>query len=141
MLHSHTTWRGSPTPQLPLFSRLLPSSSPSLAVPGRVQQLQATALSSTSLVVSWQPPAEEERNGEILDYTVNVTAVQGRGDPRSITTVATSVEVAMLHPYTVYQCSVAARTTVGPGPPTSDVARTLEDGEEGREGGRGRGRE
>ena len=98
-------------------------------VPGTVQNLMANALSPRSMRVSWQPPMEEERNGEILDYHVNVTLVGSTGEPHTFTTPTTSIVVDSLHPHYIYLCSVTARTRAGLGPVTTILERLLPDSE------------
>ena len=42
---------------------------------GPPQGLTATPTNARTLVLTWRPPAEENRNGLIRGYTVNVTGV------------------------------------------------------------------
>jgi receptor-type tyrosine-protein phosphatase Q len=85
-------------------------------VPGTVQSLMAVAVSSRSMIISWQPPIEEQRNGQIIEYNVNITLYKGTGESYMTTSVSTSVVVNSLHPNYVYQCFVASRTSAGLGP-------------------------
>lgn len=97
-------------------------------VPGTVQSLMATALSPQSVIISWQPPLEEERNGQIIDYHINVTHYKGNGRTHMTVTASTSVLVNSLHPNYIYQCSVASRTSVGLGPLNQVLLKLPPDG-------------
>ena len=85
------------------------------------------ALSSTSIVLSWQPPAPEMQNGIIRLYNVTVWE-SNTGNIFISSTVYTNITVSPLHPFYTYHCSVAA-VTIGIGP-FSDAKeiQTLPDG-------------
>ena len=94
------------------------------AVPTGIPQLvEAVAVSSSSIRITWAAPLEEEQNGVIRSYYINVTEVPtgnmfeiiAHGDE-------TITMVDMLHPYYVYECAVAAYT-IGLGP--AAYAQTL----------------
>lgn len=76
--------------------------------------VQAAAISPTTLLVTWEPPPEDSRNGVIRRYTVNITDAL-TGANRILTSNETQATVTGLHPYYVYWSSVAAET-VAPGP-------------------------
>ena len=86
-----------------------------IIVPGTVQSLRATALSSRSMNISWQPPLEQA--DQIEYFQVNVTHVGGWFEYVT-TTVSLSVVLDSLHPNYVYQCSVTFSTSNGLGPLT-----------------------
>lgn len=74
-------------------------------------------LSSSTLSITWQPPAPEGQNGIIISYTVllnelptNTTYTYQRDGSH------TEILITDLHPYYEYSCSVAAETSVGLGP-------------------------
>ena len=89
----------------------------------------AVAVSSRSMIISWQPPIEEQRNGQIIEYNVNITLYKGTGESYMTTSVSTSVVVNSLHPNYVYQCFVASRTSAGLGPLNQVVLKLPPDGE------------
>ena len=94
---------------------------------GPPKSLIATPSDARTLVLTWRPPAEEDRNGVIRGYTVNVTGVLS-GQVQQFETEETQLTVQHLHPYYSYNCSAAART-VGLGPFTNNVtAEMLEAG-------------
>ena len=94
---------------------------------GPPQGLTAAPTNARTLVLTWRPPGEEERNGMIRGYTINVTGVLS-GQTRQFETEDTRLTVESLHPYYSYNCSVAART-IGLGPFTNNViAEMLEAG-------------
>ena len=88
----------------------------STAPTGVPQSLEAVAVSSSSILITWNPPVEEEQNGVIRMYYINVTELP-TGNVREL--MAHGDErikvVNNLHPYYVYECAVAAYT-VGLGP-------------------------
>ena len=84
--------------------------------------------SSTSLLLSWEPPELEDQNGVILGYVVNVTAVE-TGLNFELRSTQTTLAVDSLRPFTTYICRIAARTIVGVGPFSIAVtAVTSQDG-------------
>lgn len=85
-------------------------------------------LNSTTLLLSWQPPLNQHRNGVIREYRVNITEVES-GRHFQNTTTTTSITIPFLHPYYNYLCSIAAYT-VGIGPFSSAIRVQMpEDGE------------
>ena len=88
----------------------------STAPTGVPQSLEAVAVSSSSILITWNPPVEEEQNGIIRMYYINVTELP-TGNVREL--MAHGDErikvVNNLHPYYVYECAVAAYT-IGLGP-------------------------
>ena len=84
--------------------------------------------SSRSALLTWDPPNAADQNGIILEYTVNVSAVE-TGEEFQLTSTTTSITVTTLRPYTTYLCIIAASTTVGIGPfSTVFTIVTPEDG-------------
>ena len=103
----------------------------SLTVPtGPPQGVEVRSENSTTLVLSWQPPAPENQNGIIVHYIVNITEME-TGRLLSFTAVnTTTLSVTMLHPFYTYTCIVAA-VTVGIGPYSTTVEVELpEDGKQ-----------
>ena len=87
-----------------------------------------TETSSRSVLVSWDLPLPENRNGEISGYTVTVQKTD-TGETSHLSAIETSLTVQSLTPYNTYQFSVAASTSIGRGPFTSTISvTTLEDG-------------
>lgn len=87
------------------------------------------AITSTSVLLSWNPPPFESQNGHIIAYYLNITSLDS-GDTVLYNSVATSVHISGLIPYTSYTCIVAAMTSVGLGPYTTTISFTTnEDGE------------
>lgn len=89
--------------------------------------ITATVLTSTSILILWEPPLEQYRNGPILAYNLTVEdGVTGVQLHSSILT-ATSFVLDELQPYTLYNVSLSARTSVGYGPFETQSVTTLED--------------
>ena len=93
------------------------------------QNLSAASLTSTSITLHWLPPPDHLLNGIIRYYHILIS------DPTEVTVHDSLVDggelevfVDDLHPYFLYNCSIAA-VTVEDGPPSSIQILTLEDGE------------
>ena len=88
------------------------------------QAVDAVAVSSTSIRITWSPPPFEEQNGVIRFYYINVTELQ-TGHTQQFTAYGdeTLQIVNLLHPFYIYECSVAA-FTVGVGPAAYAQAQT-----------------
>ena len=70
----------------------------------------------SSLVVSWQPPPEEDHNGVITGYVIQYTRV-GISDAMNVTvTSGTTHTITGLVSFVNYSIEVAAMTTNGTGP-------------------------
>ena len=76
--------------------------------------LRVNATASHSLVLAWELPPLEDRNGRIRQYQVRLTEIE-TGDILQLVSTSTQVNVSNLHPFYNYNCSVAAETiAVGP---------------------------
>lgn len=82
--------------------------------------LNGVTLSITLISLSWSPPEQIHINGIIDHYVVNVLEVYSN---QVFVLIAkdTSIHVGPLHPYYLYECTVAAYT-VGLGPFSSPVS-------------------
>ena len=81
-----------------------------------------------SVVLTWDPPPPEDRNGPIVGYVINVT-VTATGEMFQLTSSTNTLSVTSLDPFTRYVCIIAARTSVGLGPfSTTIMVMTPEDG-------------
>ena len=90
--------------------------------------LSSVIISSRSILLSWDLPLPEDRNGEITRYTVSVTNTE-TGETNELSTAETSLTVGSLTPYKNYYFAVAASTSAGQGPSTLAIyVTTPEDG-------------
>lgn len=90
--------------------------------------LNVTAVSSTSILLTWSPPPLATHNGIIRDYRVDITEVDS-GMVLVLYSITTFLTVTSLHPFYTYLCRVSA-FTVEDGPYSENVeVFTLEDGE------------
>ena len=88
----------------------------------------ATPINSTSVTISWNPPAPENQNGVITGYVINLTIVSS-GDVFQYSSSRDNITIGSLHPFTTYDFTVAAQTSVGTGPyTTNSTVMTPEDG-------------
>ena len=88
----------------------------------------ATPTDPRSIVLRWNPPSPEDRNGPITNYIINVTSVETR-EMFDINTTLTTFRLEGLTPYTTYGFTIAASTEVGLGPFSSlFTVQTPEDG-------------
>ena len=90
--------------------------------------VNGSVLSSTSLRISWSPPPDQDRNGVILGYVVTYFSIPD-GTEMSSSTTEMFIELHGLDKFTNYSVSVAARTSVGTGPPASVIVMTDSDSE------------
>ena len=91
------------------------------------QNLMVTALTPYSITLTWSAPPQQNQNGVIREYRINITEVE-TGRELNYSTAATSLTVPSLHPYYTYECGVSAYT-IAYGPYTEEfTVMTLEDG-------------
>ena len=97
---------------------------------GAPLNVSGSAINSTAIIVNWELPALDGRNGIITGYSLIIREVP----TNTVTTssqrgVHIELVVASLHPYYEYECQIAAETAVGRGPYGDTViTRTLPDG-------------
>ena len=91
--------------------------------------VDATPVTSTSVTISWNPPAPENQNGVITGYVINLTLTVGSEEVSQYLSSRDNITIGSLHPFTTYNFTVAAQTSVGTGPyTTSSTVMTPEDG-------------
>ena len=89
--------------------------------------LIAIPLDSRTLHITWQPPVEEERNGIIRRFIINITELNS-GTEFQLENATTEITVQNLHPFYQYSYSIAAKT-VALGPFTlGSIIEMPEDG-------------
>ena len=86
----------------------------------------AVALSSRSILLTWDAPPVEGQNGIITGYTVNITELE-TGEVSAIFTESNSLTLYSLQPFTTYGFLVSAETVVGRGPATRFVSVTTQE--------------
>ncbi len=95
---------------------------------GEPQNLSGIALNSSSIALTWDPPLPEGRNGIIIGYTVNITALE-TGARLQLFSPVPQLTVSVLDAFTTYICIIAGNTIIGRGPFTTELqVRTLPDG-------------
>jgi len=85
-------------------------------VPGLPQRFTATQLSSTSIMLRWDPPAEQFQNGVIRLYELAYTEMYSRPHYNLINTTETFITVGELKPTFRYMFRVRAYNDIGSGP-------------------------
>ena len=86
-----------------------------IAPSGFPLSFSGAAISSTEIQFHWSPPGQEDQNGIITKYLLDVTALD-RNHTLQIIATSTTAHVNNLKPYTTYSCTVAAETISGLGP-------------------------
>ena len=86
-----------------------------LAPEGPPQNVKVTAESSSSLSVTWEPPEENQRNGEIVNYTVCISHEENKPCIEEYTIEEKMIVIENLNASTKYYVRVLASTKVGPG--------------------------
>ena len=88
------------------------------SVPSAAPELSVTAVTATSITVTWQPLPPCEQNGVITNYTITYR-MEGGMDmsfSESVVDAANLIHVVeSLTPYTNYSIKMAASTSVGRG--------------------------
>ena len=92
------------------------------------QNISGQFVNATSLLISWEPPPTEDRNGIIRGYNISYNNISAE-EPIALFVLGTSVVIGDLEEFTNYSVSVGATTVNGTGPFTSVVVRTDSDGE------------
>jgi len=92
--------------------------------------LSAALVLSRRLILTWDSPAAEERNGIITGYNISIASLSSPfEDALHFFTMSPTITVDSLSPYTEYICIVAASTIVGLGPYTVEFhVQTQQDG-------------
>lgn len=80
----------------------------------------ASATSSRSASISWNPPPASQHNGIIISYIISVTVVE-TGQSFQLTSTTASLTVSTLLPYRTYVCVIAAVTSIGTGPFSTQI--------------------
>ena len=95
------------------------------------ENVQATSISSTAIMVIWEEVPAIDRSGIIINYEVRFEPLQFTAElsTGTINTPDLSVTITGLEEYVEYNISVRAYTSVGPGPYSGPVTeRIQEDG-------------
>ena len=95
------------------------------------ENVQATNISSTAIMVTWDEVPAIDQNGIIINYEVRFEPLQFTAELSNdtINTPDLSINITGLEEYVEYNISVRAYTSVGPGPYSDPVTeRTSEDG-------------
>ena len=97
------------------------------------QNVMTVVLSSTEIQVLWEEVPAINRSGLIITYEVEYVPLEnfnGQISTRYINSSQLNTTLTGLQEYVVYNISVRAYTSVGPGPYSDPLTRrTLEDGE------------
>ena len=93
------------------------------------QNVMVSSSSSNSIVLSWQLPPVEGRNGIIIGYVVNYSN-ELHLTSGMVNSTVTSVTLDNLHEFEMYEIAVAAVTEAGVGP--FSVAISVQTAEAGK---------
>ena len=101
---------------------------PKCTVPsGAPRNFTAFATSPFEAAFSWVPPPADEQNGIIANYVINITE-DNTGEEFQVSTSNTSLTIDdNLQPYYTYICVIAAETSVGEGPFSSNISFTTHE--------------
>lgn len=90
---------------------------------GPPQNFSVTVNDSRSLVLDWTTPLPQDVNGIVTDYTINVISSIVNSSFQ-IGSNVTTYTLTSLRPYITYTCIVAAHTSIGRGPFSTNVTLT-----------------
>lgn len=79
------------------------------------QRLIANATNSRTLVLGWEAPDPDDRNGIIIKYTINITELD-TDMPLDFVIGNTTTLTVSVHPFYRYSYIIAAETIIGLGP-------------------------
>ena len=99
-----------------MFLLTVPSGSPTIT--------EATAISPTEIVMSWNEVIPIDKNGIIIIYEVDYQPAQvsnGSMTVNFMNTTNTTISLSSLHESVQYNMTVRAYTRIGPGPFSSHV--------------------
>ena len=86
------------------------------AVPGVPQGIQSFNITSSTISLSWSPPLVLERHGlSIFGYTVRCLTAHSSLGYSNLNTERPNTTFVDLHPFTAYNCCVAANSNNGIG--------------------------
>ena len=83
----------------------------------------AVALSSCSILLTWEAPPAEGQNGIITGYTINLTELE-TGEVSTMFTESNNFTLYSLRPFTTCGFLVSAQTVAGGGPATHFLSVT-----------------
>ena len=96
---------------------------------GPPQSVNQVSVTSTTIRLRWELPLPEDRNGEIVGYSVRITSLE-TSEMNVQFVLNKELELTGLRPFITYSLVVAAQTAVGIGPYSRIIlVQTLEDGE------------
>ena len=101
------------------------------------QNVTATVISSTEIMVSWKKVPAIHQNGEIATYEVEYVPLETFGEQISTNTVNNSngsvlmMVLTRLEEYVEYNISVRAYTSAGPGPYSDPVTERTDTDSKG----------
>ena len=90
------------------------------AIPGAPQNVQVTNVTSSTLAISWSPPLVSERYSpglQIFGYMISCTTGQDLLENAITYSDTLNATLSNLHPFTAYNCCVAANSNHGRGKP------------------------
>ena len=87
---------------------------------GAPLNVNASSITSTAFNVSWSPPAEDKRNGDLTGYRISINETTDITDQTLWT-------AENLDPASHYVVSVEARTRKGFGPPSAEITVTTKE--------------
>ena len=83
------------------------------------RNIVANAINATSVAITWKPPLIEGQNGPIQGYNIGVIGIDTDED-FMISSNSTNVIIKKLHPFFLYNFSVAA-ITISQGPSSESI--------------------
>ena len=99
----------------------------SIAPVSSPREISASLITSTSFVLSWLPPVEEDINGIVTGYIINMT-VDETQESFTLNATTTNITIANLHPFYTHSCIITC-VTVAEGPYSDSIeVQTLQAG-------------
>lgn len=80
------------------------------------------------LKVSWKPPEERFRNGELTGYQICYSTAENDRNPKCSLATAFSYTITTLKPFTKYYVTVSAGSKVGFGIKSDEISEITDGG-------------
>ena len=97
-----------------------------IAPSGPPTSFEASVINATAIFLSWEPPPQGSQNGIIRLYIIKLHPADLQ-ENITVMPIGTNITIPNLHPYTLYECRVAAQT-ISVGPSSLVRVRTLQAG-------------
>ena len=94
------------------------------AVPSGTPMNFDISIENTVITFTWDPPAEDERNGAIVYYFISCNIGSTLQFELNLTNTTEEISMGVYETSSTYTCTISASNSAGEGPTTSDTITT-----------------